>query len=295
MNILEYENYHEAKLHTNAAFPYNTYLCSIPLDFSHVPVHWHEEMELIVIKKGRGVVEVELESKVVVAGELVIVLPGQLHAIRQEQPYTMEYENIIFHPDMLKSSQPDLCTSEYFLPLLNRQVICPVWITKDCPLSSGLNSCIGQIDLACGCRPKAYHLAIKAYLFQFFYLLLQHCQKTSQANPGAVKALDKIKMILKKIETDYAENLTIADMAELAGYSQSHFMKFFKKNMRVSFIEYLNEYRLTMAARLLLVSSEDILTIAIETGFSNISYFNRLFKKKYGMTPGIYRKNRLKA
>ena len=37
MNILEYENYHEAKTHVELTFPYNTYLCSIPLDFSGVP------------------------------------------------------------------------------------------------------------------------------------------------------------------------------------------------------------------------------------------------------------------
>ena len=51
MNILEYENYHEDKTHVELTFPYNTYLCSIPLDFSGVPLHWHDDMELIYIKK----------------------------------------------------------------------------------------------------------------------------------------------------------------------------------------------------------------------------------------------------
>ena len=45
-----YENYHEKKEHTTVEFPYNTYLCTIPLDFLEVPFHWHEEAELIVIK-----------------------------------------------------------------------------------------------------------------------------------------------------------------------------------------------------------------------------------------------------
>ena len=54
MNINEYQNYHETKAHTSTEFPYNTYLCSIPLDFPGVPLHWHDEMELVVIKKGQG-------------------------------------------------------------------------------------------------------------------------------------------------------------------------------------------------------------------------------------------------
>ena len=51
MNILEYENYQEKIPHGNPLFPYITYPCSIPLDFSRVPLHWHDEMEIIYIKK----------------------------------------------------------------------------------------------------------------------------------------------------------------------------------------------------------------------------------------------------
>ena len=63
MRDFEYETFREDKKHTEVAFPYNTYLCSIPLDFSSVPVHWHEEMELIVVKKGRGLVTLDRESR----------------------------------------------------------------------------------------------------------------------------------------------------------------------------------------------------------------------------------------
>ena len=45
MNLTEYQNYHESKSHTSLEFPYNTYLCCIPMDFTHVPIHWHNEME----------------------------------------------------------------------------------------------------------------------------------------------------------------------------------------------------------------------------------------------------------
>jgi len=62
--------------------------------------------------------------------------------------------------------------------------------------------------------------------------------------------------------------------------------------MGSSFIQYLKDYRLTMAARLLLASDESILMIAEEVGFDNLSYFNRAFKKKYAMTPREYRKNK---
>ena len=46
-----YENYHENKSHTSAGFPYNTYLCTIPQDFESVALHWHDDAEIIYIKK----------------------------------------------------------------------------------------------------------------------------------------------------------------------------------------------------------------------------------------------------
>ena len=81
MNILEYENYHEAKTHVELTFPYNTYLCSIPLDFSGVPLHWHDDMELIYIKKGCGHISVDFKEYHVTAPCFVLILQGQLHSI----------------------------------------------------------------------------------------------------------------------------------------------------------------------------------------------------------------------
>ena len=96
MNILEYENYQEKKSHGNAAFPYITYPCSIPLDFPYVPLHWHDEMEIIYIKKGRGIITVDFVSHPVTAGTIALIIPGQLHSIEQYEQESMEYENIIF-------------------------------------------------------------------------------------------------------------------------------------------------------------------------------------------------------
>ena len=83
MNILEYETYQERRIHGEFEFPYNTYLCSIPLDFNQVPLHWHDEMELIYVKKGQGVITVDFKTHRVKGPTLVMILPGQLHSISQ--------------------------------------------------------------------------------------------------------------------------------------------------------------------------------------------------------------------
>ena len=63
--------------------------------------------------------------------------------------------------------------------------------------------------------------------------------------------------------------------------------------MGVSFVSYLSDFRLNIASRLLSTSEESILNIAENCGYFNLSYFNRSFKRKYGMTPGEYRKSHI--
>lgn len=284
MNLTNYEVYHEAKSHTSSEFPYNTYLCSIPLDFQSVNIHWHEEVEIIVIKKGEGVVSVDLTEYEVHKGDVVFVMSGQLHGVRQLGSSTMEYENILFKPSLLKSAGHDMCWERFISPLLSASSeIHPVMREH-----AKLETYIRDIDRLCDERLAGYQIAVKGCLYQIVHLLLSEC---AAAPSGASrKHADKIKAVLSYVDVHYAEEISIESMASLCFYSKSYFMKFFKESMGVSFISYLKDYRLEIAARMLLAADDNILDISSACGFDNLSYFNRSFKKKYGVTPGRYRK-----
>lgn len=288
MDRKQYEIYHENKAHTPDGFPYNTYLCSIPLDFRSIKLHWHNEVEIIVIKKGEGIVSVDLVSYSVKSGDVVFVFPGQLHSISQKDSETMEYENILFKSVLLKSSGYDLCNDNFIQPLLSGNFNISPIVNQKCSYYTAIASSIDRIDQLCDARPYAYQLAVKSYLFQIFYVIIANCGN-SEMTPISKKSLEKVKMILTYISEHFQENITIEDMASHCFYSKSYFMKFFRETMGVSFISYLNDYRLEIAAKQLTDTSDNIVNIALNTGFDNLSYFNRCFKKKYGMTPGKYR------
>lgn len=287
MNTLEYTNTQEIKSHGTAGFPFNIYLCSIPLDFPLVPAHWHNDMEIIYIKKGRGRITVDLMPFIVNQGDIVIVPPGQLHSIEQFEDYSMEYENIIFQLNMLMTVPEDICTGKIFQPLLQRQVEIRNLYTPDSSVYPAISGCLNTMDNICKSFPTSYELALKGQLFNLFYALAPFIREPLSSRRH--KSLDRLKELLKYVETNYSDKISIEAAAAICGFSQSHFMKFFKNNMSVSFTDYLNDYRLTMAARFLLSSSDSIVNIAAETGFDNLSYFNRLFKRKYGCTPTAFR------
>lgn len=290
MNLTEYQNYHESKSHTSLEFPYNTYLCCIPMDFTHVPIHWHNEMELIVIQKGSGIISVDFITHEVKAGDIVFVLPGQLHSIKQKKEARMEYENILFQPSMLLCGEPDLCATDFILPLMENPATIQTFLTPDAPAYESLSGCIRKIDNLCDSRPKGYQLAVKGWLFQLMFYLVSNQQTLKQPSQSHQKHMDKLKTILKYVEEHYNEPLSIEDMANLIHYSKSHFMKFFKTHMNMGFTQYLNHYRMSMAAKLLVSTDDSVLTIAVSSGFDNLSYFNRLFKREFHMTPREYRR-----
>lgn len=258
-----------------------------PLDFLLVPAHWHNDMEIIYVKKGRGRIYVDLMPFIVNQGDIIIVPPGQLHSIEQFEDYSMEYENIIFQLSMLMTVQGDICTEKFFHPLLQRKIRIRNHYT---PTSSGysvLSGCLDTIDNICKSFSPGYELAVKGQLFTLFHALFSFIREPLPGHRH--KSLNHLKEILKYVETNYSDKISIEAAASICSFSQSHFMKFFKNNMAVSFTDYLNDYRLTMAARLLISSSDNIVNIAAATGFDNLSYFNRLFKRKYGCTPTAFR------
>lgn len=93
--------------------------------------------------------------------------------------------------------------------------------------------------------------------------------------------------LLAYIEEHYMEELSCSDCARLFNMSQSNIARLFKKYLNVSFTEYYNEVRIQKAKELL-ERGMPIKEAASSTGYNNLNYFYRIFKKKYGMPPKEY-------
>lgn len=275
----------ETKKHGAAWFPFNIYPCTIPKDFPQVALHWQDSMELVFVKKGRGIVQAGMQSWEAAAGDVYVFAPGVLHALRQLPGEVMEYENIIFDLELL-GGVGDLCAEKYLLPLQSGRLALPMRLTEDDWGYTWAVRCLHAAEEFNKLKDVGYELCIKGELLLFLAALVG---RSGDLPPAETADTRRLKTVLQLINEQYSGELHVTDAAAACGCSPSHFMRWFKKMTGQGFTEYLNDHRLAAAADALRGDSDTILAISEQCGFENLSYFNRLFKKRYGMTPREYR------
>jgi len=98
-----------------------------------------------------------------------------------------------------------------------------------------------------------------------------------------------IQKVIRFVNENFDKKIALSDAAELCHYSVSHFSVMFKMHTGKNFVAYLNAVRLNHVLRLISTTDLTINEVALRTGFSDVNYLNRLFKREYGMTVQTYR------
>lgn len=101
----------------------------------------------------------------------------------------------------------------------------------------------------------------------------------------------RINTVYKYIQDHYREKISLAGVAAEVNMTEEYFSRFFSKIMKKSFFEFLNEYRINRACKLLIETDKQISEICYSSGFESISFFYRQFKKFKNCQPKGYRQN----
>jgi len=109
-----------------------------------------------------------------------------------------------------------------------------------------------------------------------------------------VKDNDRINIVFNYVKNNFKDDITLNEIAGLASMTVPSFCRYFKKITNKTFVQFLNEYRLVHASKLLAEQPMSITEVCFESGFNNFSHFNRSFKAFTGKNPSEYRKQ-LKA
>ena len=149
-----------------------------------------------------------------------------------------------------------------------------------CQLAHDLTRMNVENESTSAMRSDGTALLMLADLIRYFsvYSLPGATAGTSQSN-------DTLREIITYVTEHYTEKLSLEEVANQVGFSREYFCRFFKQHMGITFLRYLNEVRISHAGRLLTSTDMSISEVMTESGFTNQTIFNRLFKEIYGMTP----------
>src|SRR5699024_10896598 len=110
----------------------------------------------------------------------------------------------------------------------------------------------------------------------------------ANVQPPTDKESERINNIINYILSHYKEDIELDTIAKVGNYSKTSFCRFFKQRTRKTFIEFLNEVRISQACKLLRSTDLNISQVCFESGFNNVSNFNRQFKRINDVTPREY-------
>ena len=252
------------------------------------PIHWHEEMEIIKVQEGCGLFCVDGVKYEANDGDIIILRPFAMHFINRIGEHNMKIDAVVINLRLLEAESADVGALKYLAPLLNERHSVPCIVRQSDSWYKPFNDILTSL-LAHGAADYSADPDVKTNLYSLFYHLYNNRLAGAKPNVSEDKRCYTVRRALEYIRAEYMNEIVIANIAKHCGYSEFYLMKLFKQYTGVSIVDYANDYRLTVAGRQLRDTDDDIATIAYQVGFNNISYFDRQFKRLYGMTPKAFR------
>lgn len=248
------------------------------------PLHWHEELEILYMLNGEADVIIEGQKYKLPKKNLAVIESCQVHSTYMYDRTAM-FLCIHISKSFLQSYLADV--ELYRIQCIPEQISTEVFpeYYQVCELLADLT----RLYIA---DAPAFRLESEGLILQVFSRLLRNfsTHMTGQITDNNILTIDRIRKVISYVEDHYREKITLQNVSDLLGVSKEFFCRFFRKNMGISFLQYVNEVRLSHIYQGLLETDLPIADLMEENGFSNQKLFNRSFRELYGCTPSSVRK-----
>ncbi len=275
--------FNELKQHGTEDFPFELYRVSEGHPKYEMAFHWHANLELIWVKEGELTLTLDNRPILLKGGDVAVINSETVHGAT---PKSCVYECIVFNLAFLKTGNHS-CDAFLDDLLSHNAFLCERPTDQDTVLL------IQNIFRAIADSDAGTEFKVLGLFHSFLGEVMQKGLFTAYLPPSSghdEKKVVKLKAVLKYIRENFAKDITLEDMAAIAGFSCKYFCKFFKDMTGKTPVNYLLAYRIERAARKLLGSDLSVTQIAFDCGFNDLSYFIKTFKTFKHSSPKEYRK-----
>lgn len=254
------------------------------------PPHWHTGIEIIMPLENGYQAIVGSKCYSLNPGDLLFINSGEIHSLKAPSSGS----RVIFQaPLSLFYASPGMGSALLLLP----ESVCLTPISSP-ELFTEVSAKFKEISWEAGENSFLADAWISSTVIQIVLLLVRHNFEhsprfTDVSSSSRREYMEKFTTVCQFIHTSFRENLTLEKAAAVAGFSKYHFSRLFKEFTGVTFQEYLTRQRILHAEELLTNSKLSITDIALASGFSSVSNFNRSFKLCNHCSPSQFRKKQI--
>jgi len=276
----------ENKPHGTKEYAYTQYHIHKPTKPFHIPVHWHDEMEIIYIKKGKLRIFIEGEIYEGSSGEIYLVNPGELHYMETEY-LPVDYYTILFPLQFISFQIQDRIERDFLLPFRERKNLL-VHDINDKFSGEKMEQMLWKLIELNDKKEGMYQLRTKSQLVE---LLAELAEEGCFHIPSFRKNSNLQRDMISYIQENFTEKLTLEMLAQEFHLSEKYVSRYFKEQFAISFMQYVGHLRMERAKLLLQSSELSITEIAFSSGYPSVNLFIRNFKEVHQVTPLQYRKH----
>lgn len=255
----------------------------------NVPIHWHNDLEINLIREGEAVFQVYQKSYRVRTGEGFLLNRNVPHSCSSPGNEHVRYSTILVRPDFLYGDFGSDVERKCFQPFLQNSAIPCIHLTGFDENGKEILQKLNQVEEAFDRKRFCYELKIKGLLCEAFAMILYgHRQELTKFVPANLQELERLEKMLNYLNMHFTEVISLQDLADQVHLSREVCCRLFKKMTGKTITGYLEEYRVNKSFSLVQSGQYSMTQITEMVGFSNPSRFASAFRKRFGCNPGEY-------
>ncbi|WP_105614636.1 AraC family transcriptional regulator [Vallitalea okinawensis] len=277
--------YKEYLITSKDIFPVDVFIQDNLKSYIDVKSHYHDSIEILYMLKGTCQQQINGHSLILQKNDIIIINSGDIHATICERNVEVRILVFKFLPELIQTNLKNFNETKYLLSFLNLPKNKNAFITEEAVEHERISHIIIEIYKEFLDQKKGYEICIKGYIYQLITYLIRSDLFSVYIDESAEKNLAVLQPLLQYIESHYKDNITLEQAAKITNMSYYHLSRYFKKVIGSNFKEYLDYVRVIEFEKLMISQEITISRAALETGFSNISSFNRVYKRVRGYPP----------
>jgi len=250
-------------------------------------MHSHSNLEISVVISGRGRYRIDDKIYPFIEGDVFVLNNIERHGIVLDEDQQVENLVVHFAPKFIWQNNNHF-DYHYLKMFYQREKNFSHKLNHSMKETCMIRELLLSMKNEFIEKDSGYRLMTKVKLMNILVLMLRYYGY----NDSEIKHsedLEVISKITEYIDGHLEEKITLDDLANLVHLNASYLSSFFKKYNGLSPVEYIIKKRISKACELLISSNKKIIEIAYLSGFSNLTNFNKMFKRTTGLTPSKYK------